>query len=586
MPAHSDPAPAGGRRVPGPRQGLPALEMELLFDELDRCLRCGFCMAVCPTYGATGQEQFVARGRLNLIQQQFHPLPVVEAARAAPAAATAGEDACSPAGQVAGNHPPRKVAHGVDRPPTARRLEIGRKQFKEVIFSCLSCLACETACPPGVPITRLITAARADYVSRYGIPLIKRVAIQGALAHPFLLREGAHLASWVQGALFRDRSPGVPDGMGVQQPRCSLPLVGRRVFPRAARYSLYRRLEQIPRPPKARRRVAFFPGCMISAAYTDVGVALASMLARRGVEMIAPRQWQCCGMPAQVHGAWATARRQVLKNLEIMESVLDQGAEAILTACASCGSQLSHHMLELFEVSAAGRTTGGQDEQHHTAAADRSIITRLRRVAGRVMDATVYLADVLHYEPGPFALARPVTVTYHDPCHLARGQGVRQEPRQLLERVPGARFVEMEEADRCCGGAGIYFLEHPDLSDAIQRRKTQAIAATGADLVATACPACMMQLEDGLVRSGAGEGVHAVHVLQLLDDTDRPPAEQRRYRPTSEPVKEQREQGSQEEAMERAKQVAAIRGNAEKTTRGQLRSLARPVLRYNTRVSR
>lgn len=447
-------------------------------------------MAVCPTYRETAREEYVARGRLNLIQQQVNPLPAPFITKPA-----AGESS------AAGQHNRGCV------PPY--RLQVDASDLREPLFSCLACLACESACPAGIPITTIISAARADFVRRHGMPAIKRVAIQGVLAHSPLLVFGARLASFGQRLLFQNLSRGSADGTGHQRPRWRLPLIARRVLPRAARVPLAVRLRHLPGPEGPHRRVAFFPGCLLSVAYTDVGIALHNLLAKRGVAMITPSGWVCCGLPAQVHGAWATARRQVLHNLQIMEDLLEAGVERILTACASCGSQLAHHAAALFVNEPAVRG-------------------RLARVAERIQDATAYLIDALDFQPGPFPVGGSMTVTYHDPCHLVRGLAVHRQPRELLRRLPGIHLVEMKEADRCCGGAGIYFLEHPDLSSAIRRRKLQAIAETGADLVATACPACIMQLEDGLVE--AGMKAEAVHILQLLDDSEHPPAEQRRYR--------------------------------------------------------
>lgn len=473
--------------------------------DLDKCLRCGFCMAVCPTYAETAREDYVARGRLNLIQQQVKPLPV-------PFLAEDPEHVKEPYKPPAAGEPGNGGSNGADdvaEQAQPRNLAINARDIREPLFSCLGCLACETACPSGVPVTAIVSAARADFVGRYGMSAVKRMAIQGVLAHPAFLAWGARLASFGQGLFFQNLSRQLPDGAGHQRPRCRLPLVSRRVFPRAARVPLATRLRHLPGPEGPHRRVAFFPGCLLSVAYTDVGVALHNLLAKRGVAMITPAEWVCCGLPAQVHGAWATARQQVLHNLKIMEALLDAGVERVLTACASCGSQLAHHAAALF-------------------AGEPAVQGRLQRAAEHVQDATAYLVDVLDFQPGPFVVAGSMIVTYHDPCHLVRGLGVREQPRELLRRLPGIHPVEMKEADRCCGGAGIYFLEHPDLSATIRHHKLQAIAQTRAQLVATACPACMMQLEDGLVEEEMG--AETVHILQLLDDSEHPPAEQRRYR--------------------------------------------------------
>ncbi|MBE3583375.1 MAG: (Fe-S)-binding protein [Limnochordaceae bacterium] len=529
--------------------------MSPFITDLDRCLKCGFCMGPCPTYAESGLETDAARGRLNLIQQRYAPVP----------APFSGLFEASP--------------EPIDGP--------ARRQYFEALFACLECGACVAACPAGVPVTEVISAARADWQRLFGLPWVKRIAIQGVLGHPTVLRVGARLGALGQGLIMRSigsasdstaaaapaaadadtpaaanidasdstaadapaptdieasasadadasavasAAPPVwaaasaprsaansvatgggvqPTEPGAQQPRFPLPWVGRRVFPKLAKRSLIAQLAREKKPVHPQQRVAFFPGCLISQAYTDVGIALHHILAENQVEMVTPAKWSCCGMPAQVHGAWVQARRQVLHNLQIMEDLQKAGMERILTACGSCGAQLRHHATALFRN-------------------EPEIRARLEQAAARVRDASEYLVDELHVQAGPYRLARPATVTYHDPCHLARSQGVRRQPRELLQRIPGVTFVEMAEADRCCGGAGIYFLEHPQLSDRIRQRKVDHFRESGAQLLSTACPACMMQLEDGLVQGKTGG--QAVHLLELLDDSYRPPHAQRRYR--------------------------------------------------------
>jgi glycolate oxidase iron-sulfur subunit len=168
--------------------------------------------------------------------------------------------------------------------------------------------------------------------------------------------------------------------------------------------------------------------------------------------------------------------------------------EAVITLCATCGSTLKDLYPKLFP---------GEETE---------------ALAGKIMDFQEYL---LSKNPALVDGSRSekrssLRVTYHDPCHLNRGMGVRDAPRTLLKNLPGVTYVEMEEADRCCGGGGLFSLSHYDLSLKIGRRKVERIIESGADVVATACPSCQMHLTDLLQREGLG--IRVAHVCELLDE--------------------------------------------------------------------
>jgi glycolate oxidase iron-sulfur subunit len=232
-------------------------------------------------------------------------------------------------------------------------------------------------------------------------------------------------------------------------------------------------------------RVGFFIGCSTNLIYTDVGKAVLRILVGEGIEVVTPRNQGCCGVPVFTAGDRQTARELALKNIRAFEAYK---LDAVVTACASCGVALKTDYEKILGF-------------------------RKNPFGVKVYDINEFLAKHAKMKFDG-AEAERVKVTYHDPCHLNRGQGITEAPRKMLQAIPNVDFVEMEESTRCCGGGGMFTFSHYDIAKEIGRRKASFIAATGADIVATACPSCMMQLEDMLRRNGLPQRV--LHIVDLL----------------------------------------------------------------------
>jgi glycolate oxidase iron-sulfur subunit len=219
--------------------------------------------------------------------------------------------------------------------------------------------------------------------------------------------------------------------------------------------------------------------------YPEVAEATCRALAAIGYRVEVPAV-HCCGMPHRVYGDEDTARRLARRNLEALE-----GYESIVTDCASCGAALKDY----------GELLGD----------DTPLAECARTLAGKVSDISEFLAKrglpSLHG-------GNPLRVTYHEPCHLGREQGVKAEPRELLKALPGIEYVEMRGADVCCGGAGSFCITHAALSQQIGEAKIASILATGASVVASGCPSCITQLSALL--HGRGAEVRVCHPLELL----------------------------------------------------------------------
>jgi glycolate oxidase iron-sulfur subunit len=353
----------------------------------------------------------------------------------------------------------------------------------EKLLFCLTCMACVANCPSGVRVDRVVLAARAAMVREKGMPWLKKIIFQG-LKRPRLFDTALKTGRRFQSLALRYR----PD---IQRcnPRFPIGLELRRVLPPLAKRTLKEEFPEVIRPLKPRARAAFFTGCLENYLYTDIGRAVVNVLLANDVEVIIPHDQHCCGIPTLIHGDIPTARAMAASNLQIFRRY---NFDFLVVACATCGEAWKEFYPRLLEAGPAG------------AAA--------QAVAAKTRDINELLLQIDFRRP---AAGAALQVTYHDPCHLVRGQGISKEPRQILAAIPGVELVEMKNADRCCGSAGSFSLTNYDMSMQVQARKVEAIRTTGAGTVVTSCPACRMQLEDGLAQAGLPPRV--LHVVQVLE---------------------------------------------------------------------
>jgi fumarate reductase (CoM/CoB) subunit B len=252
-------------------------------------------------------------------------------------------------------------------------------------------------------------------------------------------------------------------------------------------------LEQVPEIIRVRNpvdRVAFFTGCLLDLRMQDTGKALINILAANNVEVHVPKDQVCCGSPALRAGATDVARKRIIQNNAILEKL---GVEKVVVGCSGCGLTLKKDFPGVLYEELG------------------------RRQNFRVYDINEYLVDELGIE----RMVKPSTkldlcVTYHDPCHLNRGQGIKAEPRELLTMIPGVELIEMKEADRCCGSGGGVRAGRRPLSMMIARRKAELVRETKTDICVTSCPFCTVQLQEILQTLGIPTKVsNVVDLLQM-----------------------------------------------------------------------
>lgn len=354
---------------------------------------------------------------------------------------------------------------------------------------CTTCMACVKNCPNAVPFDKIILAARAEAVRRKGLHPIKSVIFK-TLKLQRLFDFGMKTGSKFQGLAMK-RIQGKDYGARM---RFDVGLGKDKVFPNLAAKTFRSSYDRVVKVPNPKMQVGFFTGCMINYFYTDMGKAVVDVLTANDVEVIIPSEQGCCGIPASVNGDINSAKDMAKRNLQAFEK---SGCDAIIVSCSSCGSAWKHSFGQLME---------GDPEYEKLA----------KKWEKKTYDIHEFLVKVVPFKKeGLGTINRKVT--YHDPCHLNRGQGINKEPREILTSIPGIQLIEMKEPGRCCGMAGSFSIVHPDLSDKISSKKIADIATTKTETVATGCPACRLQLTSGVVNAGLEHNV--VHPIQLLAES-------------------------------------------------------------------
>jgi glycolate oxidase iron-sulfur subunit len=359
--------------------------------------------------------------------------------------------------------------------------------YKEHIGLCLACRGCESACPSGVQYGRLVEAAR-DQIEEQATgfrPWVRRAVLARLLQSPAAMTVLGALLYLYDASLLHK----LVRGLGFFK------LLGRlgdveQLLPSAEPPFFFSQIGTTHAAEGVRRhRVAFLAGCIANVSFARLNEATVRVLAKNGCEVSIPKGQGCCGALLVHAGMREEARKLARRNVDVF---LEGNYDAIVTNAAGCGSTLKEY----------GELLAGDPEYAEKAA----------RFSALVRDVTEFLASVeLNPDLGPV----DAVVTYQDSCHLAHGQKVRLAPRKLLAAVPGLTLREMPASDVCCGSAGIYNVVHNEMAMKILESKMANVNATGAAIVATANPGCMLQLRAGARLFGKGQQV--AHVVEILD---------------------------------------------------------------------
>lgn len=443
-------------------------EFQALYDHVITCGKCGFCQPVCPIFRATGREANVARGKVALYRNML-------------------ED----------------------------RTEIG-PDTTDAFANCLLCRACTEACFSAVKTDKVVVSFRHAYAERFGRGMLQRAVFRFLLPHPRLMR-GLVRTIWAL------RKTGLPDLMrragliGLLNPKLERALELREGTPGPLLTTRLKRRRKAARTAAASGAgvgtlepsagssagtsklgaaaplVGYWMSCGYNYVLPQVGEATIDVLEALGARVEILNN-VCCGMAAYGYGDLEAAKALARDNLSRLGD-LDR-YEAIVSECGSCSGHLKEYV-DLLE----------DDPEWAPKAA--ALKHKMRSFSEYIQEK-----GGLPEPTGKAPVREPVIITYHDPCHMTkRYQNVVAQPRQILRSLEGYEFREAAESDSCCGAAGTYGVLHPETSAAIIDRKSGFIKDTGAAVVATECPSCMMQLAFGLKQAGIDTEV--VNISQL-----------------------------------------------------------------------
>ena len=408
---------------------------------VNKCIHCGLCLQACPTYAVFGTEMDSPRGRIVLI---------------------------------------RAVSEGKIAPADFNTV------FARHMDLCLSCLACETACPSGVQYGQLAQTAKTALAARRTPGLRERfirwLGLQQVMPELARLKLIAR-ALWVYQA------------SGLQRVIRALNLLPKPLRSMEAilpplDLKFLDRARPAPAIGASRGTVAFFHGCIQEAFLASANASTVRVLQRNGYTVHFPAKQTCCGA-AHLHvGDVAHAQQLARQNLD---ALLDDRYDAVINNAGGCGATLKHEYAHLFD-----------DEPAYAEKA--------KRLAHKVKDISEFLIDHLNTPPRGQVNLR---VTYSDSCHLRHAQKVIKPPRDLIKMIPGIELVELKSPDRCCGSAGVYNLAQAETADAILDAKMADVAATGAEVIVASNTGCQMQLWAGVRRAKLNARV--MHVAELVD---------------------------------------------------------------------
>ncbi|MEO7042193.1 MAG: heterodisulfide reductase-related iron-sulfur binding cluster [Gemmatimonadaceae bacterium] len=347
--------------------------------------------------------------------------------------------------------------------------------LREHIDKCLGCRACETACPSGVPYGHLLEATRATMRDGHAPTFASRILL-AIFAHRPLMRFAMAMARLLAATPIPTLLLKLPGRLG-----SGMAMLASTDFP-------LERAKYVASGSGEYGSATLLLGCVMEGLFTETNRATERVLTRNGYTMIASPSQGCCGALHAHAGDLGAARRLAKRNIAAFEK---SGALQIVTNSAGCGAMMKDY--------------------GHLFSGDAEWSQRAMELSSRVRDVTELLATAGPRSGGVI----PFAVAYDAPCHLQHAQRITEAPITVLRAIPGVELVPLDESDQCCGSAGIYNLLEPTTSDAVLGRKLERIDASGAALVATGNPGCLMQIGGGLLR--ADMRARAVHPVDLLD---------------------------------------------------------------------
>jgi glycolate oxidase iron-sulfur subunit len=454
------------------------------YSVVQQCMHCGLCLPTCPTFVETGRERSSPRGRIALM---------------------------------------RSIADG--------ELPLSR-EFAEEMDYCVGCLACQTACPAGVQYVSLLEKGRAasENAGLLDTPMrrvYRWLGLRFLMTRPWLLRLVARCVAvqqipWVRKTLYKigamQLAPKTLRDLEPSAPPIDLPFSDARI-------------KTVEAPPaewwsgKPRARVAVLTGCVQDISFARVNRATVDVLLAAGCEVVTPRMQPCCGSLHAHNGDLEQAREQARRTLDMFDwqglragPLAFDGIDAVISNAGGCGSHLRHYgVLMADDANYAEFAKAWDAKVRDVQEFVWGLVGGGQWAVGSERAPLSRLEKVLQDEPSALAAAGATKrVTYDSSCHLCHGQKVVSQPVELMKRVPGYQFVPLAESDWCCGAAGVYTITQPEQAGKLLERKLGHLKAAAPDVLATANPGCMHQLNMACKNDASLAGVRVVHPMELL----------------------------------------------------------------------
>ncbi len=422
-----------------------------LDDDLAACMRCGNCQAICPVFQESSREADVARGKLVLLQN---------------------------------------LAYQLIKDPIA---------VEERLSRCLLCGSCQFNCSSGVKTLEIFLEARKILTTYKQLPWLKKVIFRFLLPRPKLFANIFQYSAKFQ-ALFMRKQNNLQETSTI--PMLS-PFLGKRHLPNLSRVQFHQIVNHLDtRASYTKYNVILYPGCMLDKIYPQIGQAIYRIFREYNIGVYTPPDFACCGMPVLASGDEQGFQQLLQKNIDVFAELetdkFEYGFDYIISACPSCTETISHWWME------------------HGQVLDASRKKLLENISPKVIDIHKFLVDIVKVplEELETTQEKAIPVVYHESCHMKKSLKLSLEVKKLIQDNSKYKLVEMEESDSCCGCGGSFTLFYPELSKNIGQKKRDNIVQSRAKCVVSACPACMLQLNDILARNN--DEVEVKHSIEIF----------------------------------------------------------------------
>ena len=421
-------------------------DVRKLEDDLAVCTRCGTCQANCPLFAQTRQEADVSRGKLVLIQGLIDQM--------------------------------------FDNP----------KGVNKRLQRCLLCGSCGHSCPSQVNTIDIFLKARAIIAQYLGLPFSKKMIFKKLLGRPETFNDIMGMVTPFQKFFFKKEE----NLQGTSCARIASPLLRHRHIVSLKAVPFNKTLENMDYRTKGKGvKVAFFVGCLIDKAFPNIAHSVVDVLEHFNAQVFIPSHQGCCGIPVLASGDFETFESLVRTNIDLFSK---EKFDYLVTACATCSSTIINLWPSLLKSLDKDKNMDKNKSPGKNKNLDKKLLEQVKALAQKTVDISWLMEKRFDLSKGMSKDAgQKEVITYHDPCHLKKSLGVFKEPRQVI-LATGNQLKEMKDSDTCCGMGGSFNLDHYDLSSKIGLKKAKNIMDTQCTIVATSCPACMMQISDMLAK--------------------------------------------------------------------------------------